>query len=61
MAKNLRAKIPKEDTLTVFDVNTASTKRLTEEADAKVHVASSPKEVAEMSVRAVYFLCNPFL
>jgi len=60
MAKNLRAKIAKEDTLTVFDVNTASTKRLTEETDAKVHVAASPKEVAEMSVRADYFLCNPF-
>ena len=61
MAKNLRAKIPKEDTLTVFDVNTTSTKRLTGESDAKVHVASSPKEVAEMSVRADYFLCIPFL
>jgi 3-hydroxyisobutyrate/3-hydroxypropionate dehydrogenase len=50
MAKNLRAKIPKEDTLTVFDVNAASTKRLTEESEAKVNVATSPKEVAEMSV-----------
>lgn len=61
MAKNLRAKIPEEDTLTVFDVNTASTKRLTEESDAKIHVASSPKEVAEMSVRDWPFLCSPFL
>ena len=53
MAKNLRTKIPKEDTLTVFDVNAASTKRLAEEAGAKVHIATSPKEVAEMSVRAI--------
>jgi hypothetical protein len=50
MAKNLRAKIPKEDKLTVFDVNAASTKRLIEESEAKVHVVTSPKEVADMSV-----------
>lgn len=61
MAKNLRAKIPKEDTLTVFDVNTASTKRLTDETDANIHVASSPKEVAEMSVRGRHFLHSPLL
>ena len=59
MAKNLRAKIPNEDTLTVFDVNDASTKRLVEETGAKIHVATSAKEVAEMSVCALdppYFL-----
>ena len=61
MAKNLRAKIPEEDTMTVFDVNTAATQRLTEEADAKVHVASSPKEVAEMSVRTGSLLSYPGL
>jgi hypothetical protein len=59
MAKNLRAKIPKEDTLAIFDVNTASTKRLTDETDAKVHVASTPKEVADMSVCCHHSLYSP--
>lgn len=61
MAKNLRAKIPKEDTFSVFDVNTASTKRLSDETDANIHVASSPKEVAEMSVRGRRSLQSPLL
>lgn len=59
MAKNLRAKISNADTLTVYDVNEASTKRLAEETGAKIHVATSPKEVAEMSVRATEFPMLP--
>lgn len=51
MAKNLRAKIPEGDTLTVFDVNTASTEKLkSESGSSKLEIAKSPKEVAEKSV-----------
>jgi len=51
MAKNLRAKIPEGDTLTVFDVNAASTEKLKSEASSQnLRIASSPKEVAQNSV-----------
>lgn len=51
MAKNLRAKIPEGDTLTIFDVNKSSTEKLKEEArSSKLEIAKSPKEVAEKSV-----------
>lgn len=53
MAKNLRAKIPKDDTMYIFDVNTSSTEKLLQEADsANLHVAKTPQEVAQKSVRA---------
>jgi 3-hydroxyisobutyrate/3-hydroxypropionate dehydrogenase len=51
MAKNLRAKIPESDTMTVFDVNSSSSEKLTKEADLPtVQVAKGPREVAEKSV-----------
>jgi len=51
MAKNLRAKIPEGDTMTIFDVNSSSTERLKSEASSSnLHIAKSPKEVAQNSV-----------
>lgn len=51
MAKNLAAKIPEGDTLTVFDVNTASTEKLKSESSSQnVRIAKGPKEVAQKSV-----------
>jgi 3-hydroxyisobutyrate dehydrogenase len=47
MAKNLRAKIPAEDTLFVHDVNTDATKKFLEEHPQGVRVASNVREVAE--------------
>lgn len=51
MAKNLRAKIPAEDTLFVHDVNTAATKQFLEEHSQGVRVAQNVREVAEKAVR----------
>ena len=52
MAKNLRAKIPEKDTLTVFDVNSASAEKFVKEAvPGNVQVAKGPREVAEQAVR----------
>ena len=51
MAKNLRAKIPAEDTLFVHDVNTAATKQILEEHPQGVRVAENVREVAEKAVR----------
>lgn len=50
MARNLRAKIPAEDTLFVHDVNTAATKKFLEEHPAGVRVAENVREVAEKAV-----------
>jgi hypothetical protein len=50
MARNLRAKIPAEDTLFVHDVNTAATKKFLEEHPEGVRVADSVREVAEKAV-----------
>lgn len=50
MARNLRAKIPAEDTLFVHDVNTAATERFIEEHPQGVTVAKSVREVAENAV-----------
>jgi hypothetical protein len=51
MARNLRAKIPEGDTMTVFDVNSSSSKKLVEEvAPAALTVAAGPREVAEAAV-----------
>ncbi len=53
MAKNLRAKIPEGDTMTIFDVNAASLEKFSQEASPSgVIVAKSPREVAENSVSA---------
>ena len=52
MAKNLRAKIPEGDTLTVFDVNTAALDRFVKEAEpGNVTVAKAPRELVENCVR----------
>jgi 3-hydroxyisobutyrate dehydrogenase len=51
MAKNLRQKIPKADTLYVQDVNVAATKRFVDElAGHSVVIAGSAREVAENAV-----------
>jgi hypothetical protein len=50
MAKNLRAKIPAEDTLFVHDVNTAATKKFLEENSTGVRVADNVREIAEKAV-----------
>ena len=51
MAVNLRKKIPKSDTLTVFDVNQESLKKITaEEGVGAIQVATDPKELAQKSV-----------
>ena len=52
MAKNLRAKIPEEDSMMVFDVNSSSCKKFTQEATpANIQIAKGPREVAEYAVR----------
>lgn len=52
MAKNLRAKLPKNDTLVVHDVNTKATASFANEVGQQgVHVAADVREVAEKSVR----------
>jgi hypothetical protein len=53
MARNLRAKIPAEDTLFVHDVNTATTKKFLEENPQGVRVAENVREVAENAVRTI--------
>jgi 3-hydroxyisobutyrate dehydrogenase-like beta-hydroxyacid dehydrogenase len=50
MAKNLRAKIPAEDTLFVQDVNTDASKKFLEEHPQGVQVAANVREVAENAV-----------
>lgn len=51
MAKNLRAKIPEGDSLTVFDVSQATLERFSVEATpAGVVIAKSPREVVENAV-----------
>lgn len=56
MARNLRAKIPAEDTLFVHDVNTAATKQFLEEHPQGVRVAENVREVAEKAVCIQNFL-----
>lgn len=51
MAKNLREKIPKEDTLYIQDVNTNATAKFVSELPGfDVIVAKSAREVAEKAV-----------
>lgn len=55
MARNLRAKIPAEDTLFVHDVNTTATKQFLKENPQGVRVADSVRDVAEKAVRTIPF------
>ena len=55
MAKNLRAKIPAEDTLFVQDVNTAASTKFLEEYLTGVRVTDNVREVAEKAVRIPLF------
>jgi hypothetical protein len=55
MAKNLRAKIPAEDTLFVHDVNTAATKKFLDENPTGVRVADNVREIAEKAVGSASF------
>lgn len=50
MAANLRTKLPKEDTLYIFDVNKAATTEFQQKFGSGVQVASSVGEVVEHSV-----------
>ncbi|PGH07581.1 3-hydroxyisobutyrate dehydrogenase [Polytolypa hystricis UAMH7299] len=60
MAKNLRAKIPKEDTLVICDVNAEVAKKfVAEEQGQKVEIATSPLEVAQKSETIVSSLPEP--
>lgn len=54
MAKNLRAKVPAEDTLFVHDVNTEATKKFLEENPTGVRVAENVREIAEKAVRSAF-------
>ncbi|OAL33812.1 hypothetical protein AYO20_06988 [Fonsecaea nubica] len=60
MAKNLRAKIPEGDTMTVFDVNTAALERFSQEATPTgVSVAKNPRELVENSDNIISALPEP--
>jgi hypothetical protein len=50
MAKNLRAKLPAEDTLIIHDINTNATSQFLKEIPDGVRIAANPREVAEKSV-----------
>lgn len=56
MARNLRAKVPANDEIFVYDVNATATKSFLDEAQGTpVQAAGSPREVAEKSVSATAF------
>ncbi|KAF2143627.1 uncharacterized protein K452DRAFT_246885 [Aplosporella prunicola CBS 121167] len=61
MAKNLRAKLPKEDTLVVHDINKDATSRLVKEVGGKggVKVADTVRQVAEESETVITALPEP--
>lgn len=59
MAKNLRAKLPASDILTVYDVNTSALDKLKSESSSdNLHIAASPREVAHKSVSFSPFIFN---
>lgn len=58
MAKNLRAKIPAEDTLFIQDVNTATSKKFLDENPQGVRIADNVREVAEKAVCSISFLLS---
>lgn len=59
MAKNLRAKLPVDDQLIVFDVNKNASSQLMNEGGEGVRVADSVREVAEKAVRYTPFPSAP--
>ncbi|KAF1985060.1 hypothetical protein K402DRAFT_358093 [Aulographum hederae CBS 113979] len=63
MAKNLRAKLPKEDTLFIQDVNKdamdAFAAEISETATGKVELAATPRQVAENAETIITALPNP--
>jgi 3-hydroxyisobutyrate dehydrogenase len=64
MAFNLLRKAASKSTMTIFDVNPASTKRFKEEASKipdspSVHIAQTPKELAERAVHPIFCLSFP--
>jgi hypothetical protein len=52
MAKNLREKINKDDTMVINDVNAAATQQFVKEVGGNVTIAKTVREVAEQTVRA---------
>ncbi|KAF2204413.1 3-hydroxyisobutyrate dehydrogenase [Delitschia confertaspora ATCC 74209] len=59
MAKNLRAKLPSEDTLFIQDVNKEATAKFLEENPEGVRIAENPREVAEKSEIVITVLPEP--
>jgi hypothetical protein len=61
MAKNLRQKIPKEDTLYVHDVNTDAVQKFIKElSEHEVVAAPSARSVAELSVSSTTCYTSAF-
>jgi len=60
MAKNLRAKIPAEDTLFVQDINAATSQKFLQDNAHGVRVAANVREVAEKAVRTSLCYTSPF-
>lgn len=60
MAKNLRQKLPNDDTLFVQDINTDASQKFADELkDFQVVVAGTAREVAEKSVRSLTYFIYP--
>jgi len=66
MAKNLRAKIPKSDTLYIYDSNAAATETFVKEVGSiiegkggPVEIVANPREVAEKAVSSPLLLLLP--
>jgi hypothetical protein len=55
MAKNLREKINKSDTMVINDVNDAATQKFVEEV-GNVTIAKTVRDVAEQTVRRIFFV-----
>jgi len=56
MAKNLRQKLPSDDTLIVEDINKDASRKFADELKSfQVVVADSPREVAEKAVCKISF------
>jgi 3-hydroxyisobutyrate/3-hydroxypropionate dehydrogenase len=60
MAKNLRQKLPKEDSLYIHDVNTDVLQKFVKEHSGQsVAIRTSAREIAELSVCSEEPLVNP--
>lgn len=61
MAKNLRARIPKTDTLVISDLNVDATKNFIKEVgnDTRTEIAQSVREIAENSETVITVLPEP--